>query len=858
MLYRATLFLLLVVMVLMAVPATAQEPNVTYNYHPQWQYPVLPTAAIPATFPITVPAILPGNSPSVYWNMVGWNNGAAATAVRVSGNINVDGQYVYWWITGSPINAGASYSAWDMGPINVRGGRHTLEAIHDYEDEISESNENDNVWAHQFVFTPYVLSESTPKTRGTPPDRLGGISSIVDGSVFHTNCDGFRFSSTGYWNAITMYATDNAEDYDLYLYAPSTGSENGFINSITGSASIEGWLDAVIVNRNNVGVADFDIGVTKYSGTNQFVIEQVVSTTTFVGDSMPITLGTDEYLRIWDTWIGDTGWVTVTVDDQGAEKETFKVAWIENDVTEIGLYEITGWEFGDDKGKALLHRNFTTPGWYGLVVYRDPRGGGFTKDVLIDIESTPPDLMPVADHSWHAPLVPSPVSGGATTLPDTLHGFTPETYFSFGALNFSPTGSPAVYVGIIQDDMDWAMTYQTPAISPFMTWLETNSTVGWEIPGGRHTLTLFVDNTQTIHEFEEDNNFWSEQFCWSPLELALGWQYSHFAPGPEFGGWETLDPSEPRFLNCDGYRLYTGYCSWEGMVLTQGPNSDYDLGLHHPLSGVKDGFDDPLAGSYYFAGETDYVLFNNNVLPAGVYDCGVENFDGDEPYTIEAVGSPNLPVPVSGHHGPYTMPLGNMLHLYNIFLEQDIYAFRLDNLIGLVDWGMALHPHDLPLMGRQDIMPGGEAWLNGPGYPEWFTVDVPAAGWYGLAVFKTGPFEFDKEGTYRLTIMQGVSDVPDEVDLPAATALAGVHPNPFNPQTTISYELAAAATVELEIFDVKGALVRRLVSGPMSAGRHGAVWNGEDDAGARVASGVYLVQFNAGVNHDVRKLVMLK
>ncbi|MEN8008459.1 MAG: FlgD immunoglobulin-like domain containing protein, partial [Candidatus Krumholzibacteriota bacterium] len=253
-----------------------------------------------------------------------------------------------------------------------------------------------------------------------------------------------------------------------------------------------------------------------------------------------------------------------------------------------------------------------------------------------------------------------------------------------------------------------------------------------------------------------------------------------------------------------------------------------------------------------------YVLFNNNLLPAGVHDISVENLYGDEPYTVEAVGSASLPIPIGGNYGPYTMPITDMLHLYNIYLEQDTYAFRLDNLAAAVDWGFALHPHDIPYQGRHNAMIGGAAYMAGPGDPEWFTVDVPVAGYYGLAVFKARPSGFDIEGEYRLTILQGVSDVPDEEDLPVATALAGVHPNPFNPQTTISYELAAAAVVALEIYDVKGALVRCLVNESMPAGRHAVVWNGEDDSGARVASGVYLARFTAGAHRVVRKVVMVK
>jgi len=590
------------------------------------------------------------------------------------------------------------------------------------------------------------------------------------------------------------------------------------------------------------------------------VVEQVVEQTAGIGSDMVVSLGTDEYLRIWDTAIGDFGWVTVTVDDPSADGEAIYVGWVEYDATELSLNDITGWEVTDENGTARLHRDFTSTGWYGLIVMRHPVDGGQAKTINVKIEPTPPDLLPIHLPGWHSPLVPTPepVVSFPVPLPDILIGFMPQTYFSFSMENYSPTTSPAGNMWVLQDGMiPEAYDFVLPAFGPFSAWADVNSS-GTEIPGGRHTLTMSIDPTDAIHEIFEDNNFWGEQYCWSPMELSLGGQHSRPSLGPISGGWETIQNGETISANCDGYRLYTGYANWEGLVLTQGPNSDYDLSIHLPLVGVKEGFDDFLISSYFLAGETDYVLFNNNLLPVGVHDIGVENFLGDQEYTIEAVGSTNLPVPVSGRHGPFAMPLGHMLHLYNIYLEQDLYAFRLDNLAGTVDWGFALHAYDQPLSGRNSIMSGGTSYLNGPGDHEWFTLDIPGAGWYGLAVFKTGPFEFDKDGEYQLTIMQGVTGVDDQPDLPSATALAGIYPNPFNPQTVISYELAAAATVELDIYDLKGALVRRLVNETTPVGRHEAVWNGQDDAGSRVASGVYFAHFRAGLHRDVKKVVMVK
>jgi hypothetical protein len=90
------------------------------------------------------------------------------------------------------------------------------------------------------------------------------------------------------------------------------------------------------------------------------------------------------------------------------------------------------------------------------------------------------------------------------------------------------------------------------------------------------------------------------------------------------------------------------------------------------------------------------------------------------------------------------------------------------------------------------------------------------------------------------------------------TALTSVHPNPFNPQTTVHFSLANSARVRISIYDVTGALVRQLVDETMPSGQHQARWDGKSDRGTSVTSGVYFVRMLAGLYSEVRKIVMLK
>lgn len=93
----------------------------------------------------------------------------------------------------------------------------------------------------------------------------------------------------------------------------------------------------------------------------------------------------------------------------------------------------------------------------------------------------------------------------------------------------------------------------------------------------------------------------------------------------------------------------------------------------------------------------------------------------------------------------------------------------------------------------------------------------------------------------------------------AAVFLAQNYPNPFNPETTLRYGLDRPAAVSLRIYDARGALVRTLVDRPRSeAGRWTARWNGANDAGARVASGVYFARLVAGDRSVTRAMVLLR
>ncbi len=125
------------------------------------------------------------------------------------------------------------------------------------------------------------------------------------------------------------------------------------------------------------------------------------------------------------------------------------------------------------------------------------------------------------------------------------------------------------------------------------------------------------------------------------------------------------------------------------------------------------------------------------------------------------------------------------------------------------------------------------------------------------------PDEVDDIVAFMLTLTDGwvPEAAPGVSPAPArrfAAALRQNTPNPFNPTTRISFVLPEASHVHLRIYDVTGREIRTLASGVFAAGEHTAAWDGADNDGTRVASGVYFYRLQAGEFTEVKKMVLLR
>ncbi len=102
------------------------------------------------------------------------------------------------------------------------------------------------------------------------------------------------------------------------------------------------------------------------------------------------------------------------------------------------------------------------------------------------------------------------------------------------------------------------------------------------------------------------------------------------------------------------------------------------------------------------------------------------------------------------------------------------------------------------------------------------------------------------------------SPVPGDLDIPVAFHVENNFPNPFNPRTTIRFDLAQSAATQVVIFDLAGRKVKTLVDTVLPASTHTVVWSGDDDRGRQVAAGIYFYMVTSGENTSVGRMALVK
>jgi hypothetical protein len=166
-----------------------------------------------------------------------------------------------------------------------------------------------------------------------------------------------------------------------------------------------------------------------------------------------------------------------------------------------------------------------------------------------------------------------------------------------------------------------------------------------------------------------------------------------------------------------------------------------------------------------------------------------------------------------------------------------------------------LFNHEEPERNRIAILPAD--------ITEWTPTDaleyLETYYWTVVAYNSTGAGTTDLIWSFTT---EDITNIYDETGLPIITRLRGNFPNPFNPETVISFQVSSSYSqthnIRLDIYNARGQLIRSLINGNVTPGVHYVTWNGRDDFGNQVGSGIYFYRLIAGDTTETRRMLLMK
>lgn len=250
-------------------------------------------ASIGASNWTTDPTALDGNTANTNMSFY-FNNAGAATATTYRVDTRLDGLSILTLSPGAIAPGVTLYQA--VAPFTVLGGRHTLSYALDIDNNIDESNETNNAYGRQFVWSPKVLTAGVTLQRPAPPDALGGLEAIPGSVTRYQNCDGLRTDPAklggpnSLANVVAVLPSFGA-DVDIDAFTLSTGPFSGFATALATSLRGTDQTD-LVVNASDISTPAMDVGVRRFAGSSQsYAIQNVFSTWTAAID--PPSIGPD-------------------------------------------------------------------------------------------------------------------------------------------------------------------------------------------------------------------------------------------------------------------------------------------------------------------------------------------------------------------------------------------------------------------------------------------------------------------------------------------------------------------------------------------------------------------------------------
>jgi len=141
---------------------------------------------------------------------------------------------------------------------------------------------------------------------------------------------------------------------------------------------------------------------------------------------------------------------------------------------------------------------------------------------------------------------------------------------------------------------------------------------------------------------------------------------------------------------------------------------------------------------------------------------------------------------------------------------------------------------------------------------DYFGCPVSISGNYALISASYHDYNGIDSGSAYIYFNDSVSIEDLSMDVPDNAILLENYPNPFNPTTTISYQLPENCNVELIVFNLKGKKVKILVNEKLDYGNHTIIWNGKDDNNKAVSSGIYFYKLKTDNNEETKKMILMK
>ncbi len=657
-----------------------------------------------------------------------------------------------------------------------------------------------------------------------------------------------------------MLPSSSAADYDLRLHDDPVTASNGFDMYLENSSWAAGYSDFVLVNGNNSGgsAGTRQAGVVNWNNsTVNFAVEQsnrvamIVAPDTLVSQS----LGSYDVLNVYELWVAPDELTSYTFElDQTAGTANLAFALYDEAGTTYQKSDYVWYrDSSGDGGDEAQTFEFTESGYYGLVVFkRGYSDYGKASAYTLRIGKTPPNLTPFAATGWDYPVVArndNTAVHGDAHVSTILNGNTYNTYFSQCGINDGPNPAALNNTRYYLDGVyAWWVNYVT--INAGQVYFACGSGP-MIIRGGRHTIEWRNDWDDQVAELNELDNAYAHQFVWSPMVLGDEAAIARSAP-PDRG---TMP-----LPNSDGF-VHAGANDYAWVTATCPDNAadDYDLIVYEDYGGAQSGFSVPWIQSGLSGGVVDYG--GGAAATTGVkrYPACVEFSGGAAGYTMDAAGSypgryaTATPVVWTGE----TLPAGRLVDVFEAeLLAGEGYKVKANNVSGGADLVVDIHPPSTPFLNWATAEASLDA--GGPGDTELALFSPAEDGRYVFVVHKKGATDKPLTTVYDFTIAYGSTGV-DEQEIPDAFALRRNAPNPFNPMTVIKYELPVGGhPVRLEIFAISGQRIRTLVSEIQSAGYHETIWNGKNDAGEQVASGMYFYRLRAGEFQRTEKMTLIK